>query len=115
MGDYIHRFELQVQEPSQNQSGDTSVEWVTIYAGYARIAALGSSEFWQAAAVQAEDTVKIFTRYHPVFDERDESGKRKVDTRRARILCRGMELDIKSIENVGFRNEQVVIKAVARS
>ena len=115
MGDYDHRFALQTQEAVQNEKGDTSVEWVTVYEGYARMAPLSSTEYWQAAAVQAEDTVKLFTRYHSVFDERDESGKRKVDTRRARVLCRGMELDIKSIENVGFRNEEVIIKAVAKS
>ena len=52
--DYRERFELQEQRAAQNDKGDSAVEWVTIYAAYARVANLGSREYWQAAAVSAK-------------------------------------------------------------
>ena len=104
--DYDQPFELQKQQMVQDDGGSVSVEWATVYRGYARMSSLGSTEFWQAAAVQAQDTVKLFTRFHPVFGE--------VDTRDTRILWRGKYLDITSIENVNFRNEQIVMRAVFR-
>lgn len=104
--DYRERFELQEQSATQNDKGDSSVEWVTIYAGYARVSNLGSREYWQAAAVNAESTLKLFCRYHPALD--------MADTRSVRLLWRGKQLDIKSIDNTNFQNDQVVIKAVMR-
>lgn len=102
--DYDQLFELQTQQTTQNDCGDVSVEWATVYRGYARMSSLGSTEFWQAAAVQAQDTIKLFARFHPVFNE--------IDTRNARIIWRGKALDITSVENVNFRNEQIVMRAV---
>lgn len=102
--DYDQLFELQKQQTVQDDGGSVSVEWATVYRGYARMSSLGSTEFWQAAAVQAQDTIKLFTRFHPAFDG--------IDTREARILWRGKPLDIAGVENVGFRNEQIVIRAV---
>lgn len=52
----------------------------TVYAGYARVTSLGSREFWEAAAVQREDTLKLFARWHPAL---------AADTRGHRILWRG--------------------------
>lgn len=104
--DYDQPFELQKQQMVQDDGGSVSVEWATVYRGYARMSSLGSTEFWQAAAVKAQDTIKLFTRFHPVFNE--------IGTRNARILWRGKALDITSVENVGFRNEQIVMRAVFR-
>ena len=101
--DYTERFELQKQTASQNGCRDVSVAWETVYAGYARVTSLGSREFWEAAAVQREDTLKLFARWHPAL---------AADTRGHRILWRGRALDIVQVENVGMRNEQAVIKAV---
>lgn len=102
--DYDQPFELQKQQMVQDDGGSVSVEWETVYRGYARMSSLGSTEFWQAAAVQAQDTIKLFARFHPVFDG--------MDTREARLLWRGKALDITSVENVGFRNERIVMRAV---
>lgn len=104
--DYRERFELQEQRATQNDKGDSSVNWVTVYAAYARVANLGSREYWQAAAVNAESTLKFFCRYHPALD--------MADTRKVRLLWRGKPLDIKSIDNSNFQNEQMVIKAVMK-
>ena len=36
------------------------------------------------------------------------------DTRKGRLLWRGKALDVKSVDNVNFQNEQTVIKAVMK-
>lgn len=104
--DYRERFELQEQRAAQNDKGDSAVEWVTIYAAYARVANLGSREYWQVAAVSAESTLKFLCRHHPTLD--------MADTRKVRLLWRGKALDVKSVDNVNFQNEQTVIKAVMK-
>lgn len=104
--EYDQRFELQTQERTQDSIGRTGAEWTTAYAGFARVGALGSAEYWQAAAQQREEEVKLFCRWDPRLD---------VDTRSARILCRGHVYDVKSVENVNCRNEACVIRAVMRS
>lgn len=100
-------FELQMQRTMQNESGDVSVEWKTVLKGFARVSNLGSREFWEASAVSAENTLKFFTRYHPVFDS--------VDSRSARIVWRGKPLNVTAIDNVDFQNEKIIIRAVSKN
>ena len=104
--DYGYRFELQKREAVQNDCGDVSQEWSTFYVGYGRLAGLGSTEFWQAAAVQQQDTFKLFARWHPGFA--------KIDPRDVRVKVLGMELSVISVENVGFRNEEAILRVVRR-
>ena len=104
--DYSYRFELQEYKTVQSDCGDVSREWSTVYVGYGRLAGLGSTEFWLSAAVQQQDTFKLFARWHPAFA--------KMDPRDVRILVRGMELSIVAIENVGFRNEEAVFRVVRK-
>lgn len=56
--DYREKFDLQEQRMSQNECGDVSTEWETVYSGYARVASLGSTEYWQAAATNQQETLK---------------------------------------------------------
>lgn len=101
--DYNQPFELQRQATSQNECGDPIVEWITSYKGYGYVKSLSSTEFWQAAAVQAQDTMKLFCRWHPAFN---------VDTRAARIVWNGRMWNITSIENVDGRSERAVVRMV---
>lgn len=100
-------FKLQTQQTVQNDKGDTSVDWIDVYQGYARVANLGSREFWEASAVSAENTLKFFTRYHPSFDS--------LDTRSVRLMWRGKALDVTAIDNVNYQNEQIIIRAVVKN
>lgn len=104
--DYSYRFELQKYETAQSDCGDVSQGWSTVYVGYCRLQGLGSAEFWQAAAVQQQDTFKLFARWHPAFD--------KMEPRDVRVLVQGMELSVVAVENVGFRNEEAVMRVVRR-
>ena len=104
--DYRYRFEIQAREAVQNECGDVSQEWSTVYVGYCRLQGLGSAEFWQAAAVQQQDTFKLFARWCPSFA--------RMDPRDVRVKVLGMELSVVAVENVGFRNEEAVMRVVRR-
>lgn len=106
MGDYNQQFEIQEPVTTFDEKGDPSSEWKTFYGGYASMRALASREYWEAARVGAEDTVKLFTRWHPKLD--------KVDCKKHRLLWHGEAFDIKQVENVGYRGEEAVVKAVRR-
>lgn len=101
--DYREKFDLQEQRMSQNECGDVSTEWETVYSGYARVASLGSTEYWQAAATNQQETLKLFCRWHKRLD--------MLDTVRHRIVWRGRHLDILSIDNLNGLNGQCVIRA----
>lgn len=103
--DMRERFELQTKRGgSVNAKGDPIVEWETAFEGYASVKNLNSREYWEAATVNAENSVKMRTRWHPALDI--------TDFRKLRILWRGKTLDVKSISNVEWRNELVEIRAV---
>lgn len=101
--DYNQPFELQRQTASQSMRGDPIVKWATAYRSYGYVKSLSSTEFWQAAAAQAQDTIKLFCRWHPALN---------VDTRIARILWNGSAWNITSIENVNGRGESAVVRMV---
>lgn len=104
--DYETHFELQSQEVIQDAVGTVSSTWKTTYAGFGHLRCLGSTEYWQAAAQQREDEMKLFCRWDKRLD---------VDTRSVRLLIHGEPYDIKYVENVETRNETCVIRVVKRS
>ncbi len=104
--DYETHFELQTQVRIQDEIGSVSAKWQTVYASYCHLHPLESTEYWQAAAQQREDEIKVFCRWDPRLD---------VDVRSSRLLMRGHAYDIKSLENVNNRNEECVMRAVMRS
>nr|WP_243124107.1 phage head closure protein [Clostridium tyrobutyricum] len=61
---------------------------------------LHGREYFEAAAVQAENTVKFTIRY---TDEIDTS---------MRILFKGSQYNINSIDNIKYRNKFIEIKAM---
>ena len=98
-------FELQIKKGgSVNSKGDPVVEWETIFTGYASVKNLSAREYWEAATANAENSLKMLTRWHAKLDV--------TDFRKLRILWRGKTLDVKSISNVKWRNEFVEIRAV---
>lgn len=64
-------------------------------------------EYWEAAAVQQEETVEFVFRWKPYFDQ--------MDKRTHRLVFRGKIFDIQHIDNVRYRNQTVKIKAVTNN
>ena len=76
------------------------------YKGYAYMNNLSGSEYWEAAQTQAQNTVLFILRYHPLLGA--------MDTRGYRLMHRGKEYNITSIDNVQYKNETVKIRATAK-
>lgn len=105
--DMTHPVVVQVKEGSVNNKGDPCLVWNTVWEGYASVRNLSYKEYWEAAAISAEQTLKLVTRWHPALDI--------TDPRQVQILWHGRTLDVRSIGNVGWTNEFVEFRAVVKN
>lgn len=99
-GELRHRIKLQKLETRVNENGFEEEEWVDFKILWASIKNLHGREYFQAAAVQKENTVKFIIRYIP---ELDTSMK---------ILFKNKHYDITSIDNIRYENKYIEIKGV---
>ena len=99
-GELRHRIKLQKLETRVNQNGFEEEIWIDHKTLWASIKNLHGREYFQAAAVQKENTVKFIIRY---FDGLDTSMK---------ILFKGKHYDITSIDNIRYEDKNIEIKAV---
>lgn len=95
-----HRITLQVLETITNENGFEVEAWVDFKDLWAKVENLHGREYFEAAAVQAENTVKFTIRY---TDEIDTS---------MRILFKGNQYNINSIDNIKYRNKFIEIKGM---
>lgn len=91
---------------SEDDIGNQEQVWTEYYRGYAYMNNLSGSEYWEAAQTQSQNTVMFILRYHPLFDE--------MNTREYRLVHRGKEYNITSIDNMQYKNETVKIRATAK-
>lgn len=94
------RITLQILEILTNENGFEIETWVDFRDLWASVANLHGREYFEAAAVQAEKTVKFMIR---CTDEIDTS---------MRILFKGKQYNITSIDNIKYANKFIEIKAV---
>ena len=99
-GELRHRITFQTLETAVNENGFEVEEWVDFKILWASIKNLHGREYFQAAAVQKENTVKFIIRY---FDGLDTSMK---------ILFKGKHYNITSIDNIRYENKFIEIKAL---
>ncbi|KGM99580.1 phage head closure protein [Clostridium botulinum] len=95
-----HRIKLQVLETITNDNGFEEETWQDYKTVWASVSNLYGREYFAAAAVQAEKTVKFTIRY---TDEIDAS---------MRILFKGKQYNITSIDNIKYENKFIEIKAM---
>ncbi|WP_373844767.1 phage head closure protein [Clostridium sp.] len=95
-----HKITFQSLTTSTNENGFEEEIWEGYLTVWAGVSNLYGREFFQAAAVQAEKTVKFTVRYL--------SG---VSTD-MRILFRDKQYNITSIDNIKYRNKYMEIKAL---
>jgi SPP1 family predicted phage head-tail adaptor len=96
-----HRITLQKFMVITDPDGFTTQQWQDVATVWAAIENLHGREYWEAATVQAENTVKFTIRYRPDV------------TNDMRIVFRGQTYEITAIDNIKYRNEFLEIKAVA--
>lgn len=95
-----HRITLQISETVVNENGFETETWVDFKDLWAKAENLHGREYFEAAAVQAENTVKFTIRY---TDEIDAA---------MRILFKGKQYSITSIDNIRYANKFIEIKAM---
>lgn len=91
---------------TEDSLGNQKAVWTEYYKGYAYMNNLSGAEYWEAAQTQAQNTVMFILRYHPLLAA--------MDTRGYRLMHRGREYNITSIDNVQYKNETLKIRAVAK-
>lgn len=95
-----HRITIQVLETLTNENGFEIETWVDFRDLWAAVTNLYGREYFAAAAVQAEKTVKFTIRF---INEIDES---------MRIKFREKQYNITSIDNIKYANKFIEIKAM---
>lgn len=95
-----HRITIQILESLTNENGFEIETWVDFKDLWAKIENLHGREYFEAAAVQAENTVKFTIRY---TDEIDTDMK---------ILFKDKRYNITSIDNIKYANKFIEIKAM---
>ncbi|NNG67340.1 phage head closure protein [Caldanaerobacter subterraneus] len=94
-----NRITLQKKVDLTDPDGFTTQQWQDIATVWAAAENLHGREYWEAAAIQAENTVKFTIRYRPDVDQT------------MRILFKGKVYNILSVDNIKYRNEFIEIKA----
>ena len=95
-----HRITLQILETLTSENGFEIETWLDFKDLWAAVTNLHGREYFEAAAVQAENTVKFTIRY---TDEIETT---------MRILFKGKPYNITSIDNIKYANKFIEIKAM---
>lgn len=95
-----HRITLQVLETEANENGFQVETWIDFKDLWAKVENLHGREYFEAAAVQAENTVKFTIRY---TDEIDTT---------MRIFFKSNQYNITSIDNIKYENKFIEIMAM---
>jgi SPP1 family predicted phage head-tail adaptor len=85
---------------STNENGFEIEEWQDYKTVWSAVSNLSGREYYQAAAIQAEKTVKFTIRYLDSI------------TADMRILFKDKQYNINSIDNVKYKNKYIEIKAL---
>lgn len=95
-----HKITLQKFTNIVNVNGFEVETWVDFKTLWAAVTNLHGREYFAAAAVKAENTVKFTIRYTEGIDEG------------MRVLFKGKQYNISSIDNIKYANKFIEIKAL---
>ena len=100
IGELRHRITIQKLTTGINENGFEVETWEDYRTVWAVASNLHGREYYAAAAVQAENTVKFTIRYLTGLDTT------------IRILFRGKQYNITAIDNIKYQNRFIEIKAL---
>ncbi|AGL03729.1 phage head closure protein [Desulfoscipio gibsoniae] len=100
IGDLRHRITFQKLTTSVNENGFEVETWEDFKTVWAAVSNLHGREYFAAAAVQAENTVKFTIRYLTGLDTT------------MRIVFQGKQYNITAIDNIKYQNRYLEIKAL---
>ncbi|MDF2672413.1 MAG: phage head-tail adaptor [Clostridiales bacterium] len=95
-----HRITFQNFTTVVNENGFEVEDWEDYKTVWASVSNLTGREYYEASAVQAEETVKFTIRYLSSI------------TTDMRILFKGKQYNIISIDNIKYGNKYIEIKAM---
>ncbi|MCM3761038.1 phage head closure protein [Alkalihalobacillus oceani] len=99
-GDLRHRVTVQKLTTTINENGFEMKEWVDVQTVWAAVSNLHGREYFAAAAVQAENTVKFMIRHLEGVDSS------------MRILFQGKAYDITAVDHIKYEKRYMEMKAV---
>lgn len=105
-GAYREPVRIEKSSFTEDGIGNRLSVWSEYYKGYAYMNNLSGSEYWEAAQTQSQNTVMFVLRYHPLLGS--------MSTKGYRVMHRGREYNINSIDNVQYKNETIKIRATAK-
>lgn len=94
------RITIQELKTTINENGFEVEDWIDFKTVWAGVSNLHGREYFEAAAVQMESTVKFTIRYLAGIDTS------------MRILFKGRYYNITSIDNIKYKNRFIEIKAM---
>lgn len=100
IGDLRHKITFQRLTSAANENGFEVEAWQDYKTVWAAVSNLSAREYYQAAAIQAEKTVKFAIRYIEGIDAS------------MRILFKDKQYNITSIDNMKYENKHIEIKAL---
>lgn len=100
IGEIRHRITIQNLSTEINENGFEVEQWCHYKTVWAAVTNLHGREYYAAAAINAQNTVKFTIRY---IEDIENS---------MRILFKGKTYNITSIDNIKYRNQYIEIKAV---
>lgn len=100
IGDLKHRITIQQFTTTVNENAFEVEDWINYKTIWASISNLHGREYFQAAAVQAEKTVKFTIRYNSSINTD------------MRIVFNSKKYDIKFIDNIKYENKFMEIQGL---
>lgn len=100
IGNLKHRITFQSVVTTTNENGFDIETWVDHKTVWAAVSNLNGREYFAAATIQAEKTVKFIVRFI------------KDVTESMRINFEGKQYNITSIDNIKYENKYIEIKAL---
>jgi SPP1 family predicted phage head-tail adaptor len=102
IGEFRYRIILKSKQNNVNDNGFNTETWTTVATVWSKVENLFGKEYFAAAAVHAENTVKFTIRF------------RKNLTPDMQIEFNNKDYDIVHIDNIKYGNRFIEIKAILR-
>lgn len=103
--EYRDRFALVQTAYEVDEWGEQKPVESTVYEGYCKAVNLSGTEFWSAFEQKMESTMKFYCRWSRALEH--------LDTTKTKLVWRGREFDILSIDNIESRNFDCTIRTKA--
>lgn len=104
-GAYKHQIVIERRETTIDAIGNTVRRWEVHKHDYAYVNGISGREYWEAQAVNKENTVDFTLRWKPYIDE--------LNTIDYRVKFKGEYYNIETIDNIRFANQTVKLRCIS--